>query len=90
MKQLLIGILISFLLISTACASSGSDYDKRWEIIVTDCQGNTTIYESCAITNQGEDVVTFVPNTGKGSNPHGPTIKVFLSDCQAVMMSEEQ
>jgi hypothetical protein len=66
-----------------------SMYDQRWEIIIIDCQGNTTIYNNCAITNQGESVVSFIPNAGRVGDPRGRAIRVFLRSCTQVIMQEE-
>jgi len=66
-----------------------SPYDQTWSIIVTNCQGITTIYSDCAITNQGEYVVTFIPNAGNMPTGRGKTIKIFRNDCTQIIMEQQ-
>lgn len=86
--------LVAFILfISTINLFAGvverSPYDQKWEIMVTNCQGQTTIYYECVITNQGEYVVTFIPNSGNIPTGNGKTIKVFKNDCTSIVMQEQ-
>ena len=92
MKYFLTTVLFILLLtVSVACAGSqsASEYDQSWEITVTDCQGNTTIYYNCLLTQDGLYVVTFMPNQGKIQSGHGPVIKVYRSNCTEVIMIAE-
>ena len=88
MKKLIIGILISFLLITNVYAF---DAYKRWEITITDCTGNLVVYHNCAVTNRNVPfVISFIPNAGKMPGPRGAEIIVFITACNAVTMFEDR
>ena len=91
MKYFTTVLFILMLSVSVACAGSQweSEYDQVWEITVTDCQGNTTIYYDCRITQDGLYVVTFMPNQGKMATGNGPIIRVYRSNCTEVIMVAE-
>lgn len=88
MKYLTTILLVLLLTVSVACAGNqwSSEYDQSWEVIVTDCQGNTVIYYDCLIIQDGLYVLSFMPNQGKMPTGRGPIIKVFRSQCTEVMM----
>jgi hypothetical protein len=94
-KYIQIALVVSLLLsFSVGYVSAGrftSDYDQRWDIYVTNCQGETTIYYDCAITNNGQSVVSFIPEAGKISGFQGPEIKIMRNNsCTEVIMIEKQ
>ena len=90
MRYLTTVLFILMLTVSVACAGQWeSEYDQVWEITVTDCQGNTTIYHECRITQDGLYVVTFMPNQGKIASGNGPIIRVYRSNCTEVIMIAE-
>lgn len=89
MKYVIIAIFI--LCLSATSLFAGSDessYDKRWEITVINCNGGVTVYNNCALTNQGQWVVSFIPNSGKISTSRGPEIRVIQSTCTEVILKE--
>jgi len=91
MKYFIIGIFVLFLSIGNLFAGivEQSPYDQKWEITVINCQGQATIYYDCVVTNQGEYVVTFMPNAGNIPTGNGKTIKVFRSNCTTVIMEQQ-
>ena len=91
MKYLIIGTFILF--ISVANLFGGvvekTPYDQKWDITVINCQGQTIIYYDCVITNQGEYVITFMPNAGNIPTGNGRTVKIFQNNCTQVIMEQQ-
>ena len=91
MKYLITVLFILLLTASVAIAGNQwkSEYDISWDVTVTDCRGNTTVYEDSLIVNDGDSFVTFMPNQGKIASGNGPIIKVYRSDCTSIVMSAD-
>ena len=91
MKKIIVVTLILFLSIANLFAGvvERSPYDQKWEITVINCRGQATIYHDCVITNQGEFVVTFIPNAGNIPTGNEKTIKIFQNDCTSIIMEEQ-
>ena len=91
MKRFIIGLLIVLLLTSVAYTGNQwtSVYDQSWQITVTDCQGNTTIYNDCLVVEDGLYLLMFMPNQGKIPTGNGPIIRVYRSNCTRVIMAAQ-
>jgi len=88
---LVVNLLLVFAIGFASANRFKSDYDQRWDIYVTNCQGQTTVYYDCAITNNGQSVVSFIPDAGKISGFQGPEIKIMRNNsCTEVIMIEKQ
>jgi hypothetical protein len=94
MKKLIVSVIAGVFMF---CCAGGviagnrfkSDYDKRFTITVVDCQGNVTVYKSCAITNLGQTVVSFIPDSGRISGFNGEEIQIIKNTCTQVIQTEE-
>ena len=92
MKYLISILFIIFLSVSTGTAGNQwkSEYDQTWKIIVTNCQGNTTVYKDCLIIDDTRfHTLVFMPNQGKIPSGDGLVIKVFRNACNDIIMTSE-
>jgi hypothetical protein len=88
MKYFLVVIVAILLLAGTLSAGvvGNSPYDKVWDIFVSSCNGTTTVYYNCVITNMGEYTLAFIPDQGRIPTTNGKEIIVQKSECNSVTM----
>ncbi len=92
MKYLITILLILLLSVSLVSASNQwkSEHDQSWEITITDCQGNVTIYKDCLIVYDDRfNSIAFMPNQGNIPTGNGAIIKILRSTCVHITMISE-
>lgn len=89
LKKIIVTILLLFSIIGTIGIVERSPYDTRWEITVINCNGEIWVFNDCVITNQGQDVVTFIPGAGRIPTGNEKTLKIFRDNCTSIFMEEE-
>lgn len=82
--------LLVFLTISASAGLVGkSEYDVVWTITVIDCQGTTTIYKDCRITNSGQFWISFMPGQGNIASGNGKEIHINTSNSCVKVIKEQ-
>ena len=90
-ERIVIASILLFLMVPPAIGGVGgtSDYDIVWKITVIDCRGNTTVYDNCRITNNGQFSISFMPDQGLISSGNGKIIVInTVSTCTTVIREE--
>jgi hypothetical protein len=92
MKYLSIFLMTAFLIIGTISSSNAyrfnSNYDRLYDITVTDCKGNTTVYHNCVITDTNFVTLSFIPNSSRISVSREAQIIIILNSCTSIIMNE--
>jgi hypothetical protein len=88
--KIFIHIVFLIVFFGIICSYAGvvenSPYDKNWDIYVSSCNGATTVYYNCTITNLGQDSISFIPDQGRIPTSNGKEVIVQKGLCTSYTM----